>query len=274
MLRFTASIFMRVFGRRMFQPLYAAAYKALGYLQGIGKGSSVACSGEVSVVVGALRDTRPRVSGRSVTFDVGANVGKFSGSINKEIGYRFIEIHAYEPSEKTFKTLSQRLSGHNNIIANNVGLSDRVSGEQLFYDVALSGMVSMVKRDLSAFGIEQKYMETVSLITLDGYCQEMGVSHIDLLKIDVEGHELSVMRGADMMLRGNAIATILFEFGGCNVDSRTYPRDFNGHPTDMGYRWCCRVLPSGQMIQIPRHEEMLERFRKKNCIFSLEGCNK
>ena len=62
--------------------------------------------------------------------------------------------------------------------------------------------------------------------TLDGFCAEHDIQEIGYLKIDVEGHELSVLRGAQGMLSKKRVRFVQFEFGEANIDSRTFMRDF------------------------------------------------
>jgi hypothetical protein len=66
----------------------------------------------------------------------------------------------------------------------------------------------------------------VELRTLDDFCAERGIGRIDLLKIDVEGHELRVLEGARGLLEADAIGFIQFEFNATNIDSRSFFRDF------------------------------------------------
>ena len=47
---------------------------------------------------------------------------------------------------------------------------------------------------------------------------------IDIMKLDVEGHELDVLEGSRKTI--NSIKLIQFEFGGCNIDSKTFFQDF------------------------------------------------
>ena len=89
-----------------------------------------------------------------------------------------------------------------------------------------SGLASIYHRRLDHFGISMKHIEEIQLRTLDNFCGEMGIHHIDLLKLDVEGYELKVLMGAQHLINSNSIDFIQFEFGGCNIDSRTYFQDF------------------------------------------------
>ena len=103
--------------------------------------------------------------------------------------------------------------------------------------------------------------ETISLDTLDNYCRNNQIGHIDLLKLDVEGHELAVLRGAKKILEDAGIDLLQFEFGGCNIDSRTYFRDFY---TLLSPKFrICRVLTNG-LWPIEAYSESLETFTTTN----------
>ena len=69
-------------------------------------------------------------------------------------------------------------------------------------------------------------IEEINTTTLDEYVSINKIGEIDLLKIDVEGHELDVLNGAHKCLQENKIGCIQFEFGGCNIDTRTFFQDF------------------------------------------------
>ena len=51
---------------------------------------------------------------------------------------------------------------------------------------------------------------TVQVETLDNYCQRNSISKIDLLKIDTQGYDLEVLRGAKQMLSEHRIIEITF----------------------------------------------------------------
>ena len=61
----------------------------------------------------------------------------------------------------------------------------------------------------------------IQLDTLDSYVHNTKINSIDLLKIDVEGHELKVLEGAKNSLSKNIIKCIQFEYGGSFLNSNT-----------------------------------------------------
>ena len=63
------------------------------------------------------------------------------------------------------------------------------------------------------------------MTTVDAYCAAEGIERVDYLKVDAEGHDLAVLQGAAGMLEVG-VRFVQFEFGGGNIDSRTFLRDF------------------------------------------------
>lgn len=109
---------------------------------------------------------------------------------------------------------------------NNIALGEKNKKAFLYFDRELSGLASVYKRRLDHFNIGMKKQEEINVIKLDSYCEEKNIIHIDLIKLDVEGYEYKILLGAASLLKNNAIDYIQFEFGGCNIDSRTYFQDF------------------------------------------------
>ena len=73
-----------------------------------------------------------------------------------------------------------------------------------------------------------KLFLTSQIVTkiLDEFCSDHKIEHIHFLKMDVEGNELNILNGAKRMIENDSIDFIQFEFGGCNIDSRTFFQDF------------------------------------------------
>jgi hypothetical protein len=96
----------------------------------------------------------------------------------------------------------------------------------LYSNTDESGLASVYKRNLEHFNIDMNQSEEIEIKNLDSFCKEKNINHIHFLKLDVEGHEKKVIEGAKRMIDAGEVDFIQFEFGGCNIDSRTYFQDF------------------------------------------------
>jgi hypothetical protein len=90
----------------------------------------------------------------------------------------------------------------------------------------ISGLASLHARDLTEHHLAMTATEDVPVTTVDDYCAEHDIGRIDFLKVDAEGHDLAVLKGARGAIDEGRVRLIQFEFGGANIDSRTYLRDF------------------------------------------------
>ena len=204
--------------KKGFQGLYSKLYHLGLYGMNYGVSGDINTNGEMVL----LRNLKARIaSPKPVLFDVGANVGEYSNLLGDV--FPGAKIYAFEPSTPTWEVLKSKLT-HPNIEAVNLGLSNAVEQLKLYRDKELSSMASVYPRQLGDTTL--KNYEMISLTTLDQFCEERGISFIDFLKIDVEGHELKVFEGATRMLAQRAIRFIQFEFGGTNIDSKVFLRDF------------------------------------------------
>ncbi|MAY82991.1 MAG: methyltransferase FkbM [Flavobacteriales bacterium] len=224
----------------------------------IGKGSFNDESGEEN----AIRYINKQFDGVDdlMIFDVGANVGHYSILLNKHIGEKAM-IHAFEPSKRTFDKLQSNVGDLNNIVPHNFGLGNEQSKQTLYTNTEGSGLASVYKRNLDHINIDMNQSEDIVISTLDSFCDENKISHIHFLKLDVEGHELKVLEGAAKMLRSASIDFIQFEFGGCNIDSRTYFQDFYYLLKDNFNLY--RIVKDG-LFPISRYSEMYEAFSTTN----------
>ncbi len=66
---------------------------------------------------------------------------------------------------------------------------------------------------------------TVDCVTLDSFAKAQKVKNISLLKIDVEGLELEVLKGASELLKDKKIELIQFEFNQMHVFQRVFFKD-------------------------------------------------
>ena len=184
-------------------------------------------------------------------------------------------VHCFEPAPATFPKLQAVLKSHQlqgKAFAINAGLSDSDGTMELYINEESSGVNSFYNRRLEGLGITYEKSETVRVTTVDGYCYENAIPHIDFLKVDVEGHELAVMRGAAEMLKKQVIDYIQFEYGGCWIDSRTLFLDMYDFLTSFGYI-IGKIMPKGIEFY-DNYDQRLETFQMANflaCKPSLMG---
>jgi FkbM family methyltransferase len=124
--------------------------------------------------------------------------------------------------------LAQLAASHSNVRAFNFGLGERegsltlhtVKGET---DSPLSSLHEGVVDSLFGRAVEPI---PVQVRSLDEVFSSLHIAKIDLLKIDTEGHELSVLKGASNAFEQQLIDAVQFEFNDMNVFSRIFFRDF------------------------------------------------
>lgn len=231
-------------------------------LMGIGAGTDVDTSGEAAVCRRILEETAS--SDPLVLCDVGANKGQFLSLVLRELEGRSVQVHAFEPGAETFAVLTQNVGHRPNLHLNRLALGDKPGTGTLHYGEAGSGLASLTRRRLDHFGLPFDRSESVPVETLDNYCARSGVERIDWLKLDVEGHELEVLKGAERLLAEHRILRITFEFGGCNIDTRTFFQDFWYFFQAHGMTRIFRITPSGHLSPVRRYTEIQEQFRTTN----------
>lgn len=244
------------FGKKRYYRFWQKAYKASLIGMNIGNGGNLDNSGERNALIYIKNHLIQKED--PVLFDVGANQGHYALELLKY--FTKAQIHCFEPANQTFQTLSSNVQAPN-VILNNFGASDKCS-ESILYSSGgeNSGLASLYNREC----FEQNVSETIKLDTLDHYCSERQISYIDFLKMDVEGNELKALYGAKEMLKSQKIGLIQVEFGGCNIDSGTYFRDFWNllHQDYQVYR----ILRDG-LFEIEEYMETLEIFTCTNYLF-------
>jgi FkbM family methyltransferase len=211
------------FGKSKYQRYFEALHRISLTGMHYGGGSDPESSGERAVLEHVRSSLRRSYVAPYLLFDVGANRGDYSLLLLECFGNEG-RINAFEPSRATFELLQHTIGCRAKLC--NHGFGDCEGTFVLHSDSDGSGLASLYDRNLRYFGISLSHSEQVSIATVDNFCATERIERIHLLKLDVEGHELKVLEGATEMLRSGAIDFIQFEFGGCNIDSKTYFRDF------------------------------------------------
>lgn len=197
---------------------------------------------------------------RGVVFDVGANIGdwaSFALATNQKIN-----LHCFEPSAATYDKLAQK-KWPSNVWLNNLGLGEVESVLELHIVDEGSGMNSLyARRGVDAARAIKK--EQINITTIDGYCEKKGISKIDLIKVDVEGHELAVFKGMSQMLAKGLVRAIQFEYGGCNLDAKVSLGDIWYFLKPHGFR-LYKLYPEGPR-HVEKYQQSLETFKYSNWV--------
>jgi FkbM family methyltransferase len=249
-------------GNRFIQSVLEKNVQASQDLMGIGSGSSgggFLSTGEESI----CNFLKQRLKPPYCIFDVGSNKGQYPQMIIDNITADDFSIHCFEPGHETFKILEKSYKEDKRIKLNNIGIGKAKGETVLHFDSVGSRMASLTKRRLDHFGIYFNKSEKVEINTIDNYCSENAINHIHLLKFDIEGHELDALDGARKMFDKKSIDIVTFEFGGCNIDTRTFFQDFWYFFSGINMK-IFRITPSGYFYPIESYKEIYEQFRTTN----------
>jgi polyisoprenyl-phosphate glycosyltransferase len=186
-------------------------------------------------------------SNRKIIIDVGANIGWYAIQLSRIAGDE-AKVFCFEPVPATHARLARnvRLNGlEARIRTFDFGLSDK-AGTVGFFLPASSGSVAASARNLHP---EQQVVRlSVRLEMLDDVAARERIERVDLIKCDVEGAELQVLRGAKRIIeRDNPV--VFLEM------LRKWSLQFDYHPNDIiqllhqsGYR--CWAVGDGALRQI------------------------
>lgn len=202
-----------------------------------------------------------------IVFDVGADIGDWSKYIlatNKDVC-----LHVFEPIPASFKVLEKKLNFHN-VQLHNIALSQEAGTADFFVYLSPSKLTdwsSLYFRPVIGDYLTKKII--VETQSLDRFCSVNDIRHIDLLKLDTEGAEWFIFLGAQELLNRQAITLIQFEYGGCNIDSRTTLHQMYELLTSKGYS-IYRIIPDG-LVEIRTWDPALENFQYSNYLASLNA---
>jgi FkbM family methyltransferase len=153
-----------------------------------------------------LRQALKASAASRTLLDVGANRGNWSAeAIGIAGAAQAIKIHAFEPALETRLMLSARFPESSAVTVQPFALSSS-AGETTFY----SGEVGGGTNSLSSSSGSKS--ETVKLTTIDIFMEEANIAEVSMVKIDTEGFDLLVLRGAENALNAGRIEVLQFEY--------------------------------------------------------------
>jgi len=160
----------------------------------------------------------------TVVFDVGANLGSWTGAALEACPNA--SVHAFELSASTYRQLVSGPGGDPRCVPNPFGLSDEEgSVEYKDYGEGSGKNTLLIEADFHDRRTPPTRLQG-RVSTGDRYCLEHGIERIDVLKIDVEGAEHRVLAGFESLLARRAIGLVQFEYGYTHGDARFLMRDF------------------------------------------------
>ncbi|MCD9027308.1 FkbM family methyltransferase [Luteimonas sp. BDR2-5] len=184
-----------------------------------------------------IRDIAPFFQARSITYvDVGAYVGDVYEALAKS-EIKLLDAYLIEPNPNSFRTLEATVAGvasMHKAACHNLAISSH-AGKVVMQDS--EDMTRVVSTEDNAEGDGGGRTFVVSTMTLDEFAQKQGIQRISLLKIDVEGHELDVIKGAGSLFASERV-DVLYVEAGMNPEStqQTYFRLIEDALHEYGYR--------------------------------------
>jgi FkbM family methyltransferase len=191
---------------------------------------------------------RKAVAEGDIVLDIGANIGIYTLLSSVYAGNTGM-VHAFEPSLKPFKELNQNIEYNalKNVRTYNCAVSDK-SDEmlELYEDMQGIDVLNNLIKPVTSASVCTK----VTTISLDDFVlrNNVDVSRIKLVKIDVEGWELHVLHGAKLLLGNESPMAFLIEFTGENAIEPDKPNSIYDLMNEYGYKWYTYDVPSGRLL--------------------------
>jgi FkbM family methyltransferase len=196
--------------------LFSTIERAAAFAQGKGYGSK-SIRREVRAAA-SLMPEQPHL-----IIDIGGNKGAYTDAVRDR--FPSAEIHIFEPARSNIEHLNIKFKDNVQVIVQPHALGEIAGHAVLHADVEGSGMASLTQRNVEHFNIRFDHHEPISVMRFEDYWSgQLHRRPIALAKLDVEGHELAVLKGFGSAIEHTQV--IQFEFGGCNIDTRTYFQDF------------------------------------------------
>ena len=179
----------------------------------------------------------------AVVFDVGCSYGDYTEELIRKMGSRPYTVHCFD-AVSDFCDIQRNSFGYlPNVRINNLALGNR-KGEIVFFRInapknePAEGCSSMWLRP-EFITNKWPYVPTlVQMDTLDNYVRENNISHIDLLKMDVEGAEFIIFQGAHDIFKKEMVDIVQFEYNLTLKDAGFSMADITNYINQFNYCLC------------------------------------
>ena len=134
---------------------------------------------------------------KQVALDCGAHIGVWSKKLSK----LFNQVHSFEPVARHWECFEHNLQGISNVKLHKTALGNHIHSQQpMKICLYNGGRSSMEERRLNRKITPREKMIEVNIVQLDVYYEEKVFNRVDFIKIDVEGYELTLLKGAKKIL--------------------------------------------------------------------------
>lgn len=201
---------------------------------------------------------KPFLPAKPVIFDVGAHKGGYTEYVLSEVPDA--NCFLFEPNTELYKELDKKYNAFNILLG-------EIKGVKTFYQCANKAdeLSSTYRREV--FSEVEYNTEIKKCYTVDDFCESANIDHIDLLKIDVEGAELDVIKGALMMLDDKKITFLQVEYGGTYPDAGITGLQVIQYVNELGYNIYELV---GDKLMPVTPENFIEDYRYTNFLVTFK----
>jgi len=148
-----------------------------------------------------------KASKLEIILDVGANIGQTALSLSKHFSDSL--IYCFEPVPSTFEELVTSTKALPKVKAINQALGEKINRVPMTAKPLAEQNTLVINGNKSTSGDCETVLVDVN--TLDNFCQSNKIDKINLLKIDTEGYEMNVLKGAQQLLSAHKIDYIVVE---------------------------------------------------------------
>jgi len=149
----------------------------------------------------------------AMLFDIGANTGQTIAEFRKRFDKPI--IHAFEPSPSTYAKLTAQTNGTPDLYVRNFALG-ATNDQRVLLENSIPTLTSFLPPGEACWGevVNQTHVEVHSL---DSYCGDRAITHIDVLKSDTQGFDLEVLKGGIGLLTEHRVHLVFTELNFCQI---------------------------------------------------------
>jgi len=200
----------------------------------------------------------------AILIDIGANRGDWTAharGILDSLGKHGL-AYAFEPTQSTYTFLTNRFKVDDSVKLNKIALSEHTGEAEFFVNGELAGTNSL-------YDTQGTVAETVQTQRFDDFWVSAGLKTVLFVKSDTEGHDMSVLRGAEKSLRAGSIEVWQFEYNHRWVFNHSVLKDVFDFIEDKPYS-LGKLYGNGIEIYEKWHPE-IERFFEANYVLVRNG---